>query len=123
MKPPRRPDDRWRGQRARECDGERPWERDSKRRRECGAPGLDGGREGECEGGEFDGGREDELEVPLGPVRKAKWEAGVDRLFRRFLWLLLTALGFIVGTTLSMEVGLAMCLAAVAFIARYPEMF
>ena len=102
MKPPRRPDDRWRGQRARECDGERPLER---------------------EGDEFDGGREKELEALLDPVRKAKWEAGVDRLFRRFLWLLLTALGFIVGTTLSMEVWLAMCLAAVAFIARYPEMF
>jgi hypothetical protein len=71
-----------------------------------------------------DGGKPDEPEEDeLDPRRKAEWEAMVDRLFRRSLWVLLASSGFLVGMTLSMEIGLAISLAAVALVARYPEFF
>ena len=55
--------------------------------------------------------------------RKEAWEAEIDRQFRQWLFILLTASTFVIGTNTSMDVFLAVTLGVVAFFIRHPELF
>ena len=63
------------------------------------------------------------VDPELERIRKKRWEAEVDRKFRICLRVVLTASVFVVGGSTSLDVLIVISLAAVAFIARYPEFF
>jgi hypothetical protein len=62
------------------------------------------------------------VDPDLERLRKKRWEAEVDRQFRICVRVMLTVSGFVVGSSTSWDVLIVITLAAVAFLARYPEL-
>jgi hypothetical protein len=61
------------------------------------------------------------IDPELERIRKKRWEAEDDRKFRICLRVVLTASGFVVGSSTSWDVLIVLSLVALAVIVRYPE--
>lgn len=62
------------------------------------------------------------VDPELARLRRKRWRAEVDRQFRICVRVALTVSGLVVGSSTSLDVLIVMTLAAVAFLARYPEL-